>query len=241
VTAVRTAVSNPLGINKLVNPLDAVRKRGIMVDFEPDDGRVRKVLKFLVVGEPFTGKTSLVRRYAQNSFTEHYRCTIGADFAHKDFDADGTTTVSVQLWDVSGQERLNDLTRMYYLGSVGALVVFDVTKPETLERAVAWKKGIDDRVVTASSEPIPVLLVGNKIDLAPDGWEDTIGEIDELRTAHHFIGYVETSARTAVNIEEAVHALVDYVLENSVQGQDDGASGVQVMAESEHRQKKCCR
>jgi small GTP-binding protein len=218
-----------------------IRKRGKMVDVEADGDRVRKVLKFLVVGDPFTGKTSLVRRYAQNSFTEHYRSTIGVDFAHKDFDVDGTTTVSVQLWDVSGQERFTDLTRMYYLGSVGALVVFDVTKPETLRGAAAWKKGIDERVVTASNQPIPVLLVGNKIDIAPDDWAMAIGEVDESRRANNFIGYVETSAKTAVNIEEAVHSLVDYVLENSVQGQDDGVAGVQIVAQSEDKQKKCCR
>jgi small GTP-binding protein len=211
-----------------------------MVEIETDADRFRKILKFLVVGDRFTGKTSLIRRYVQNCFTEHYRSTIGIDFAHKDFELDDTTSVSVQLWDVSGQERFSDLTRMYYGGSVGAFVVFDVTKPETLDATAIWKQDIDKKVVGAGEEPIPVLLIGNKVDLVPGGWAKDMQQMEEFKLRHRFVGYIETSAKTAVNVNEAVRALVDYVLESAAHAAMSAPTGVRIANRSSPRRAECC-
>jgi small GTP-binding protein len=211
-----------------------------MVEVETDGDRVRKVLKFLVLGERFTGKTSLIRRYVQSCFAEHYRSTIGVDFARKDFEIDDKTSVTVQLWDVSGHLRFSDLTRMYYAGSVGALVVFDVTKPETLDAAAVWKSDMDGKVVGGCDEPIPVLLIGNKIDLVPGGWARNMRQMEEFKLRHRFVGYIETSAKTAVNVNVAVRALVDYVLENTTHTTISAPGGVQIADCSGARPAECC-
>jgi small GTP-binding protein len=215
-----------------------------MVDFRetgPETPeKIKRVLKFLVIGEPQTGKTALIRRYVQNCYTEHYRSTIGVDFAHKDVDFDANTSVTIQLWDVSGSQRFSELTRMYYQGAVGAFVVFDVTNPKTLDAAVVWKRDIDEKVLTANSGPLPVLLVGNKIDLRPDGWDKSMLEMNEFRTTHSFVGYIQTSAKSSYNVDEAVRALVHYVIENSIQAPDDRTpDGIDLNADK-NADSPCC-
>jgi small GTP-binding protein len=216
-----------------------------MVDIEAQDDespeRIRRILKFLVVGEPNAGKTSLIRRYVQNCFTEHYRSTIGVDFAHKDFDFDSTVSGSVQLWDVSGSQRFSELTRMYYQGAVGAFVVFDVSDLKSLEAALIWKRDVDQKVVTTQHSPIPILLVGNKLDLCPDGWGKSMEEMNQFRIENDFVGFIQTSAKSAYNVEEAIRALVHYVIENNVQPPTDiTPSTVHLDDGREPKESGCC-
>jgi small GTP-binding protein len=123
------------------------------------------IFKVLVVGEKYTGKTSLIRQYIRHCFTEGYRMTVGVDFANKMLTLDDQTQVQLQLWDIAGQERFRNLTRVYYKEAVGAFVVFDLSQAITLDLVVDWKKDIDSKVFTADLKPIPCLLIGNKMDL----------------------------------------------------------------------------
>jgi small GTP-binding protein len=216
-----------------------------MVDISAPDGEssepIRRILKFLVIGEPNTGKTSLIRRYVQNCFTEHYRSTIGVDFAHKDFEFDSTISGSVQLWDVSGSQRFSELTRMYYQGAVGAFVVFDVSDLKSLEATLIWKRDVDQKVITTHHIPIPILLVGNKLDLCPDGWGKSMEEMNQFRIANNFVGFIQTSAKSAYNVEEAIRALIHYVIENNVQAPSDiGPSLVHLDEVSHAEGSPCC-
>jgi small GTP-binding protein len=99
-----------------------------MVDFTLSDSQdqVKKVLKVLVVGEMGTGKTSLIRQYAQGVFSEFYKTTIGVDFASKDLEWDDHTSIILQLWDIGGQERYGNMTHIYYQEAVAPFVVFVV-------------------------------------------------------------------------------------------------------------------
>ena len=122
--------------------------------------------KILIVGDIGTGKTSIIKRYTANTFTAQYKSTIGVDFATKTPQSDNVIAPGFQLWDIAGQERYGNLTRVYYRGAEAAFVVFDVTRPSTLSGAMKWKLDIDAKVCMPNSDaPLPVVLVANKMDM----------------------------------------------------------------------------
>jgi GTPase SAR1 family protein len=77
--------------------------------------------------------------------------------------------VSLQLWDIAGQERFGNITRVYYKGAIGALVVYDVTRPSTFENIIKWKQDMDQKVqlpLAWGGGDIPTILLANKV--SPD-------------------------------------------------------------------------
>ena len=89
--------------------------------------RTEYIFKVLVVGELGSGKTSIIKRYVHQFFSEHYRATIGVDFATKCVEVEGKT-VKVQIWDTAGQERYQPMAGAFYRGALGALLVYDITR-----------------------------------------------------------------------------------------------------------------
>eukprot|EP00730_Choanoeca_flexa_P015707 TRINITY_DN7274_c0_g1_i1.p1 TRINITY_DN7274_c0_g1~~TRINITY_DN7274_c0_g1_i1.p1 ORF type:complete len:178 (+),score=46.18 TRINITY_DN7274_c0_g1_i1:94-627(+) len=127
------------------------------------------LFKVLVVGDIGTGKTSIIKRYVHSMFSSHYKATIGVDFALKVINLDEDTVVRLQLWDIAGQERFGNMTRVYYKEAVGAFIVFDVTRVSTFEAVQKWKADIDNKVFLPDGSKIPVVLLANKCDLAKEG------------------------------------------------------------------------
>jgi small GTP-binding protein len=134
-----------------------------------DASAVRKTFKILVLGEMGTGKSSIIRQYVQGVLTGFYKPSQGLDFATKDLEWGSNLTISLQLWDIAGQERYGNMTHVYYQEAVGCLIVFDVTNLQSLDMVKKWKKDVDSKVFTSENQPIPCLLLGNKIDQCQDG------------------------------------------------------------------------
>ncbi|XP_052862202.1 ras-related protein Rab-32B isoform X1 [Anopheles cruzii] len=170
--------------------------------------------KILVIGELGTGKTSFIKRYVHQFFSQNYRATIGVDFALKVLNWDQSTIIRLQLWDIAGQERFGNMTRVYYKEAVGAFIVFDVTRSATFDAVIKWKQDLDSKVQLPDGKPIPCILLANKSDQQKQGIVTTPAKLDEYVKEHGFAGWFETSAKENVNIEEAAKSLVNKILMN---------------------------
>jgi len=172
------------------------------------------LFKVLVIGDLGVGKTSIIKRYVHQIFSQHYRATIGVDFALKVMNMDDNTVVRLQLWDIAGQERFGNMTRVYYREAVGAFVVFDVTRISTFEAVNKWKNDLDTKVMLPSGKAIPTVLLGNKADQAKTGLSQNKEEMDRYCQERGFSAWYETSAKANVGINEAAKFLVDEILKN---------------------------
>jgi len=192
-----------------------IKIRKAIADFQrtntQSQERIEYVCKVIVVGDIGTGKTSLIQRYTKGAFDKGYKATIGVDFCLKEIKWNRDTTVNVQLWDIAGQERFANLTRMYYKEARGAFVVFDVTRDRTFEAVLKWKTDIDSKVALPNGQVIPVILLANKGDLADKNYEINL---DNFCKEHGFKKWFLTSAKENFGINEATDFLIRTILEN---------------------------
>lgn len=154
------------------------------------------LFKLLLIGDSGVGKSCLLLRFADDTYTESYISTIGVDFKIRTIELEGKT-IKLQIWDTAGQERFRTITSSYYRGAHGIIVVFDVTDQESFNNVKQWLHEID----RYACQNVKKLLVGNKCDLASKRAVAT-------ETAQEFadslgIQYLETSAKNATNVEKA--------------------------------------
>ena len=104
---------------------------------------------------------------------------------------------------------------MYYKEAVGAFIVFDVTRVATFEAVQKWKADVETKVtIPGTEQPIPVVLLANKIDLAKEEFAKNREQMDQFCRENNFVGWFETSAKDNVNIDKAAAMLVQAILEN---------------------------
>ncbi|MFX1396951.1 MAG: GTP-binding protein [Promethearchaeota archaeon] len=162
------------------------------------------LFKTIVVGDGGVGKTALTIRFSKDFFTEDYKMTIGVDFHVKTIEIDsheGPLRCKLQIWDTGGQERFSSIRPMYYRGSLGALVIFDLTNYESFEHLPMWIEEIRDNI----KNEIPLLLVGNKSDLI-DQRAVSPEEISEF-TKNFNLYYMESSAKTGEGVGDCFSVL----------------------------------
>ncbi|XP_040917206.1 ras-related protein Rab-32 [Toxotes jaculatrix] len=165
-----------------------------------------RLFKVLVIGDLGVGKSSIILRYVNKRFDERYKASIGVDFALKTVEWDARTVVRLQLWDIAGQERFKKMSRVYYKGAMGAIVVFDLTNSLTLGAASEWKQDLDSKVCLDSGGPIPAVLLANKCDMT--NRDADLSSLDNFCEENSFVGWFETSAKDNINIDEAGAFLV---------------------------------
>ncbi|XP_072543581.1 ras-related protein Rab-38 [Salminus brasiliensis] len=176
-----------------------------------------RLLKVLVIGDLGVGKTAIIKRYVHQVFSQHYRATIGVDFALKVLNWDHRTVIRLQLWDIAGQERYGNMTRVYYREAVGALVVFDMTRASTFQAVLKWKGDLDSKVALNNGRPVPAVLVANKCDQQKQGLCARLPKLETFSREHGFVGWYETSAKDNTNIDAAIMCLVENVMASEVE------------------------
>jgi len=154
------------------------------------------LFKLLLIGDSGVGKSCLLLRFADDTYTESYISTIGVDFKIRTIELDGKT-IKLQIWDTAGQERFRTITSSYYRGAHGIIVVYDVTDQESFNNVKQWLQEID----RYACENVNKLLVGNKCDL-------TNKKVVDYTSAKEYadqlgIPFLETSAKNATNVEQA--------------------------------------
>jgi len=154
------------------------------------------LFKLLLIGDSGVGKSCLLLRFADETYTESYISTIGVDFKIRTIDIDGKT-IKLQIWDTAGQERFRTITSSYYRGAHGIIVVYDVTDSESFNNVKQWLHEID----RYANENVNKLLVGNKSDLTSKRAVTTEAGQEFARSLG--IQFVETSAKNATNVEAA--------------------------------------
>jgi len=181
------------------------------------------LFKFLVIGNANTGKSCLLHQFIENKFKSESSHTIGVEFGSKVINCGGKT-VKLQIWDTAGQERFRSVTRSYYRGAAGALLVYDISSRETYTALTNWLT--DAR--TLASPDIVIVLVGNKKDLEADR-DVTFMEASRFAQEHELM-FLETSARTGENVEEVFLKCARTILAKIESGQLDPekmGSGIQ--------------
>ena len=167
--------------------------------------------KVVMIGAGGSGKTALVNRFLTHKFSEEYIVTIGSQFAvktvHVEADNGRNVVVKLLVWDLAGQQRFDFIRGSYYRGSKGALLVFDTTRKSTWIELPKWIKEIED----ALGEKIPTILLANKVDLVEHriiSREMALQFVEE----NGLVGYLETSALSGQNVEEAFYMLAKNTL-----------------------------
>ena len=153
------------------------------------------------------GKTCILLQFTDNKFRYQHELTIGVEFGAKTIDINGKS-IKIQIWDTAGQEAFQAITRTYYKGAIGALLVYDITRRETFTHVTKW---LDD-VRTNSSKNVTVILIGNKKDL--EDKRQVSYEEGEAFAKENGLMFLETSAKTAYNVVESFNLSAQCILNN---------------------------
>ncbi|EYU35014.1 hypothetical protein ABFS82_02G077200 [Erythranthe guttata] len=162
------------------------------------------LFKVVLIGDSGVGKSNLLSRFTRNEFCLESKSTIGVEFATRTLQVDGRT-VKAQIWDTAGQERYRAITSAYYRGALGALLVYDVTKPTTFDNVTRWLKELRDH----ADANIVIMLIGNKTDLEhlrAVATEDAQGFAER-----EGLSFIETSALEATNVEKAFQSALSEI------------------------------
>lgn len=180
------------------------------------------LLKFIVIGEAGTGKSCLLHHFTHNRYKDHSQHTIGVEFSSRTIKL-GEKRIKLQLWDTAGQERFRSVTRSYYRGAAGAILVYDITNRSSFTNLFRW---LEDARALASPHLVTV-LVGNKSDREEDR-EVEWSEASQWANQNG-VHFVETSSLSGDNVESpfllAARAIL-LSIESGVLDPEKAGSGV---------------
>jgi small GTP-binding protein len=173
--------------------------------------------KFIIVGSSGVGKTAILKRLVDDSFTDESLATIGVEFESTVVKVDNQK-VKLQIWDTAGQERFRSIAKAYYRNAVGVIVVYDLTDRKSFDELNAWLTDIHS-LCDASAV---IQLIGNKSDLT----EERVVSVSEAESfaEHHRIQYLETSAKMGANVGEAFVRVAALILQKGIRPADPAAT-----------------
>ncbi|KAB1997802.1 hypothetical protein ES319_D12G048000v1 [Gossypium barbadense] len=162
------------------------------------------LFKVVLIGDSGVGKSNLLSRFTRNEFCLESKSTIGVEFATRTLQVEGRT-VKAQIWDTAGQERYRAITSAYYRGALGALLVYDITKPTTFENVSRWLKELRDH----ADSNIVIMMIGNKTDLKH--LRAVATEDGQSYAEKEGLSFIQTSALEAINVEKAFQTILSEI------------------------------
>ncbi|MHA2073578.1 MAG: Rab family GTPase [Candidatus Hodarchaeales archaeon] len=185
--------------------------------------REHHTLKIILIGDGAVGKTSIRRQYLGEGFKSDYQMTIGADLASKysSLIYSGGKQIKFLIWDLAGQPRFENVRKAYYMSAVGALVVFDATRPESFTNTIKW---MNELWRNNGRGPVPLLVLANKVDLCGEEGVTCVAEEKSLAFVNRLsqiseqyrgfkIHFLPTSAKTGQNIDIAFEILGEAIID----------------------------
>ena len=194
-----------------------------MVEDEPP------LYKILLLGDSTVGKTCFLLRYTDDTFLDLHMATIGLDYRLKTMILDDQRIVKVQLWDTAGQDKYRAITRNYYKGARGIILIYDVTNIKSYENIKKWINEIKEEI----SEEVTIVLIGNKID--NEGERKISKEQGEKLANDYNVAFFETSAKTGQGINESVFYLVQKIVDADPEVKKRGKN-----LKIKNKKKNCC-
>eukprot|EP00882_Tetradesmus_deserticola_P003552 GHRQ01003760.1.p1 GENE.GHRQ01003760.1~~GHRQ01003760.1.p1 ORF type:complete len:219 (+),score=97.91 GHRQ01003760.1:332-988(+) len=201
------------------------------------------LIKLLLIGDSGVGKSCLLLRFSEDSFTPSFITTIGIDFKIKKIFLDNKW-VKLQIWDTAGQERFRTITSAYYRGAMGILLVYDVTDEASFNNIRNWMRNIEQH----ASDNVNKIIVGNKSDMADEKRAVPYAKGQAL-AQEYGMRFFETSAKDNSHVEEVFTSIAKDVMQRLQREQADqqqvGTSSPLKLTSNldkakQRRKKTCC-
>ncbi|KAG7335136.1 hypothetical protein KOW79_001732 [Hemibagrus wyckioides] len=191
--------------------------------------------KVMLVGDSGVGKTCLLVRFKDGAFLAgSFISTVGIDFRNKVLDIDGVK-VKLQIWDTAGQERFRSVTHAYYRDAHALLLLYDVTNKASFDNIRAWLTEIHEY----ARQDVVLMILGNKADASHDR---TVRREEGERLAKEFgVPFMETSARSGLNVDLAFTAIAKELKHRSMKGVDEPKFKLHEYVNKEMKTTGCCR
>ena len=146
----------------MVDPLGLGKENvGLRTSDTSEHEKSTSTYKIIIIGDQSVGKTSILSRFTDNTFSKEYQCTISVENKCKNLRIDENNIAQLQLWDTAGEEKFRTVTKTYYHDSHGALITYSIDDRESFNKLESWIKDLKD----VAPEDCVIMIVGNKSDL----------------------------------------------------------------------------
>lgn len=190
--------------------------------------------KVMLLGDSGVGKTCILVRFKDGAFLSgSFISTVGIDFRNKVVEVDGTK-VKLQIWDTAGQERFRSVTHAYYRDANALLLLYDVTNKASFDNIRAWLTEINEY----AQEDVVIMLLGNKSDMASE--RIIKPEDGEKLAKDHGVAFMETSAKTGMNVDLAFMAVARDLKMKKTRQPTDPKFNVAEYVDKEKKNPGCC-
>ena len=192
------------------------------------------VYKVLLLGDSIVGKTCILMRFTEGTFPEIHMSTVGLDYRVKQMTLENGQSAKVCIWDTAGQERFRAITKNYYKGAHGIMLIYDVTRQETYLNVRNWLTQIKEN----ASDKATIFLIGNKCDDV-EGRQVSTEEGKKVADDYK-ITFIETSAKNDINISSTFEELVKQIYQKVGTLEPKQVQVTNKLGGEEKEEKRCC-